>query len=147
MHWQSTCLPTPALTAFGPPDRLPGKHIPVAVAAPAANMNLALNQPPARQRCRGNLKWNGVRGKLQKSTGRVFISSGACGKISELRKIYVVYDSHMQTLFFISWKQDNALRTTGDSCILASPNKGAYSRFTHRTNKLHVILCCTVQQL
>lgn len=29
----------------------------------------------------------------------------------------------MQTLFFISWKQDNALHTTGNNCILASPKE------------------------
>jgi len=80
-HWQPTCPPSLVLMAFGPTGRLPEKHLPAAAAAQATSMNPALNQPPARQRCSRNLRGNNIRDKSWQSTGRVLISSAACGKI------------------------------------------------------------------
>lgn len=120
-------------------------------------MNPALNQPPARQRHRENLKGNGVRGKSQNSTGKesllVLVLAEKFSKqqqfskfkrnihgLQQKRKISVTCKlffslAEGKTMPYMLW----VIVVT-----LASPNKGAYSTSTNRTKKLHVILCCTI---
>lgn len=111
-----------------------------------------------RKGCRGNLEGSGARGESPRSTGKeaLLILMLVGKKISKQQSFFKLknthglqqeYFSHKQIQFFTCSRQENQLHIPGNSCICESPDKGAYSRVTHRTNKLHEILYSTISQL
>lgn len=58
-----------------------------------------------------------------------------------------VFQPQAYSVFHLVKARENPLHIAGNSYIWESPDKGADSRVTHRTNKLHEILYSTVSQL